>query len=145
MHPAAKIYLEMDSAKQKNIQIILCEGALRVWEQLVPCNRVYRESVIGSKQVLEATLPRDALAVVMSDGPCDSVEARYREPLAALQDDDISLPDQAEFAFYAIRNLFAAHALHKVVDPWLIANQALSSIGEENAISALEEALRMAC
>jgi hypothetical protein len=62
--------------------------------------------------------------------------------LVALQDDDLRLPEKAEFAYYSIRNLFVAKVLRRPIDPWLVVNQALSAIGEDKGIAALEDAVR---
>ena len=44
-------------------------------------------------------------------------------------------------AYYAIRNAFAAHVLNREVDPWLVVNQALTAVGETEAVHVLEEVL----
>jgi hypothetical protein len=144
MHPAAARYLAMNIAGQKQVQIFLCNRALQVWERMVPDDLNYCESVAGSRQVLDAHLPREALESVLTGKDGREIDARYREPLVAMQDDDVQLPKEAEFAYYAIYNLFAAHALHNTNDPWLVLNQALAAIGGEKAISALEAAVRAA-
>ena len=48
-----------------------------------------------------------------------------------MQDDDLSLLDSVEFAYYAIYNCFRKYARDEDIDPWLIVNQALSSSGDE--------------
>jgi methyl coenzyme M reductase beta subunit len=82
-----------------------------------------------------------AFNAVLSGLNNEDLDTLYREPVVALQDDDIRLPDKAEFAYYSIRNLFVVHILRKPTDPWLIVNQALSAIGEEKAIAALDDAV----
>ena len=142
MHPAAQRYLNLDFDDQKKAQIFLCKRALEIWERLVPENLSYQESVAGSTQIFDAKLPQIALDAVESGLDSQNLDARYREPLAALEDEDIEFSKNAEFAYYSIRNLYTAHILHKPVDPWLVVNQALSAIGPEDAIVALEEAVR---
>ena len=142
MHPAAQRYFDMDLDNQKKVQILLCQHALDAWEGLVPANLGYRESVAGSAQVFDAQLPRRAFNAVLSGLDDQDLEALYQEPLAALQDDDIQLSRNAEFAYYSVRNLFVAHVLRRATDPWLVINQALSAIGEDQAIIALEDAVR---
>jgi hypothetical protein len=142
MHPSAQRYFSMHVEGQKKVQIRLCQHALEVWESLVPADLTYLESVLGSKQTFDAKLPRMAFNSVLSGLDNQNLVALYREPLAALQDDDIRLPEKAEFAYYSIRNLFVAQVLRRPTDPWLIVNQALSAIGEDKAIAALEDAVR---
>ena len=144
MHPAAQRYFELSPQQQRQVQIALCERALSVWEHLCKGDIQYIESVAGTTQNLDATLPRDALLAVKSGDSSPEIQGRYLEPLAALQDEDLTLDPKAEFAFYAIRNLFISAVLNRDVDAWLIPNQALSAIGEEYAISALECALEAA-
>ena len=141
MHPAAKRYLEMDFAAQKRVQILLCQQALQVWEQFVPTNLTYRESVVGTEQELDASLPRAALTAVVSGQDAKAIKARYLEPIVALEDEDIVLPKRAEFAYYAIYNLFSAQVLQQPLDPWLVPNQALAAMGDEAAASALQRAV----
>jgi hypothetical protein len=141
MHPAVEQYLAMDSATQKRVQVLLCQQALQVWEQLVPTHLTYRESVVGTEQKLDASLPRAALVAVVSGQDAKAIKARYLEPIVALEDEDIVLPKRAEFAYYAIYNLFSAQVLQQPLDPWLVPNQALTAIGDEAAGSALERAL----
>lgn len=141
MHPSAQRFFAMHAEDQKKVQIRLCEQALEVWEKLVRKDLKYRESVLGSKQSFDAKLPRMAFNAVLSGLDNEDLDTLYREPLVALQDDDIRLPDKAEFAYYAIRNLFVAHVLRRHTDPWLIVNQALSAIGEDKAIAALDDAV----
>ena len=142
MHPAAQRYFDMDLDNQKKVQILLCQHALDAWEGLVPANLGYRESVAGSAQVFDAKLPRRVFNAVLSGLDDQDLETLYQEPLAALQDDDIQLSRNAEFAYYSIRNLFVAHVLRRPTDAWLVINQALSAIGEDQAIVALEDAVR---
>lgn len=144
MHPAAQRYFELSFQLQRRVQITLCEQALLAWESLCNGEIQYTESVAGSLQTLDLALPRDALLAAKSGKAAPEIESRYLEPLAALQDENLVLPPKAEFAFYAIRNLFASAVLNREVDAWLIPNQALSAIGEEHAIPALEVALETA-
>ncbi len=55
------------------------------------------------------------------------VAQRYQEPIVAMHDDDLTFPDNIEFAYYAIYNLFRKYALGTEIDDWLIVNQALSA------------------
>jgi hypothetical protein len=142
MHPSAQRFFAMHDEDQKKVQIRLCQRALEVWESLVPDDLSYRESVLGSKQTFDAKLPRMAFDSVLSGLDNQNLDALYREPLTALQDDDIRLPDKAEFAYYSIRNLFVAQVLRRPTDPWLVVNQALSAIGEDKAMATLEDAVR---
>ncbi|WP_426113845.1 hypothetical protein [Massilia sp. PWRC2] len=91
-----------------------------------------------------------AVGVVQSGQDGQAFDALYREPLAALQDDEVALPEKALFvaliaalfAYYAIRNLLTAHALHRPLDRSLVIDQALAAISEEDAVRVLGTAVR---
>ncbi|HET8647197.1 MAG TPA: hypothetical protein VFO85_17000, partial [Vicinamibacteria bacterium] len=104
----------------------------------------YVDSVVGAKHSVDVALPRDALAAATSGRRSPDVEARYGEPLAALQDDDLQLPDAVEFAFYAAYNCYRRHAQEADVDDWLIVNQALAALPETEQRPALARALAAA-
>lgn len=88
----------------------------------------YRESVTGTEQAVDARLPEDAVESVRSGQSMAEVDERYAEPLAALQDDDLSFPEPVEFAYYAVYNFFRKYGLRDdEVDDWLIVSQAGSS------------------
>lgn len=144
MHLAAQRYFELSPQQQRRVQVALCEQALSVWDSLCSGEIRYKESVAGTTQSLDLALPREALLAVKSGAAAPEIDHRYLEPLAALQDEDLALDPKAEFAFYAIRNLFVSVVLNREVDAWLIPNQALSAIGKEHAIAALESALETA-
>ena len=144
MHPAAKRYFDLSPKQQFQVQLALCERALSIWESLCSNDIQYVESVAGSTQNLDVTLPRDALTAVKSGAEAADLQIRYLEPLAALQDADLVIDPKAEFAFYAIRNLYVSAVLKREIDAWTVPNQALSAIGEEHAITALECALEAA-
>jgi hypothetical protein len=107
----------------------------------------YRETVVGTEQIVDASLPEDAVRAVQSGQGVEAVGRRYGEPRAALQDNDLSFPEPVEFAYYAILNYFRKYALNEEVADWLIVNQAVSSEADEakweRALSrAIEEARR---
>jgi hypothetical protein len=107
----------------------------------------YRETVTGTAQVVDAGLPGDALASVRSGQDTAAVDDRYGEPLAALQDDDLSFPEPVEFAYYAIYNFFRRYGLHEEVDDWLLVSQAGSSEEDQRKwagtlTTAIEDAAR---
>jgi hypothetical protein len=108
---------------------------------MVPADLSYRESIVGTTQIFDVRLPRVAFNSVLSGLDDQNLESLYREPLAALQNNDIHLPEQAEFAYYSIRSLFVLQVLSKPTDPWLVVNQALSAIGEDKATAALDDAV----
>ena len=91
----------------------------------------YRESVVGTEQVVDVDLPADAIAAVRSGVDAASVDRRYGEPMAALQDGDLVFPDPVAFGYYGIRNYFGTYALHEEVDDWLLVTQAGSSEKDE--------------
>jgi hypothetical protein len=72
-------------------------------------------------------LPKDAFEAVKIGKDLSKVDDRYAEPISAMQDNDIEFPDEIEFAYYAIYNLFNRYILQQNIDDWLICNQALSA------------------
>ncbi|MFC3652846.1 hypothetical protein ACFONN_14910 [Dyella humi] len=144
MHEAAKRFSELPTTQRKAACLRLCEHALHVWEKSFPEDRTvsYQETVAGSIQTLDLELPRDALAAANAGADTASVASRYREPLVALQDEDVVLPKDAEFAYYAIHNAFERYALGRDIGEWIIVNQALSTAPD--AIGLLTDVLREA-
>jgi hypothetical protein len=55
---------------------------------------------------LDCGLPREALAAGRSGTDAAAIGQRYLEPIAALQDDDLVLPEAAHFSYYAVYNAF---------------------------------------
>lgn len=144
MHEAAELFLSLDGVKKRAACIQLCELALHVWESNFPeSHRVtYQESVAGSTQVLDCGLPREALAAVRLGTDTANISQRYLEPLAALRDDDLVLPEAAQFAYYAIHNAFERYVREREIDEWTIVNQALASAGTSDPRIVLSGALR---
>lgn len=144
MHKAAELFLALDCAKKRAACIQLCERALRIWESTFPdgCSVAYRESVVGSIQTLDCGLPREALAAVRSGKDAAAIGQRYLEPIAALQDDDLVLPEAAHFAYYAVYNAFERYVSEKKIDEWTIVSQAIASAGSDDPGVTLSEVLR---
>jgi len=119
---------------------MLCEYALSKWNIFVQTKETinYIDSVVGIRHEVDRRLPNDALESAKSQKDLAGVEERYREPIVALQDDDFELPDNIEFAYYAIYNVFRKYVLNQEIDNGLIINQALAS---EEDISKRDEIL----
>ncbi|MCX6952664.1 MAG: hypothetical protein NTV51_10945 [Verrucomicrobia bacterium] len=132
MTPLHDRFMMLPADLRKAVQIDLCRDALRVWSGYCrePRSLDYVESVCGTRQSVDHDLPDAAFRSVLAGKDVENVAARYREPIAALQDDDLEFPDSVEFAYYAIYNLFSRHVCDRVDDDWLIVNQALSAHGE---------------
>ncbi|GEP41583.1 hypothetical protein [Brevifollis gellanilyticus] len=118
---------------RKQIQLWLCTEAIRVWERHCEKNpaMAYVETVCGTRQVVDVSLPAAALRCVIEGKDVEKVKSRYGEPIAAMQDEGLVFPDEVTFAYYAIYNLFGRHVLGRAIDDWLIANQALSAQGTQ--------------
>jgi len=144
VHEAVEQFLSLDGARKRAACIRLCERALRVWESNFPEDRQvsYRESIAGSTQTLDCRLPREALAAVRAEVDTARIGHRYLEPIAALQNDDLVLPEVARFAYYAIYNAFQRYVGEKKLDEWTTVNQALASAGTLDPGSVLSDALR---
>jgi hypothetical protein len=89
-----------------------CSYAADVWERYAEGGSVtYTDGVVGMQHVLDMTLPARALAAVDRKLAGDHVApeeiwSAYREPITALQDEDLDLPDDIARAYRAIYNLF---------------------------------------
>jgi hypothetical protein len=82
---------------------------------------------------VDAQLPHDALRSAQAGSDLADVQSRYREPIVAMQDDDLEFPRPIKFAYYAVYNCFRRHALVEEIDPWLIVNQVRASIEDERS------------
>ncbi|MCP3891796.1 MAG: hypothetical protein GY702_23465 [Desulfobulbaceae bacterium] len=102
---------------KRAVHIALCRQALDKWQGY--CESVadlsYVEAICGTKQVVDPHLPSDALNAVIACRASDDVSTRYHEPIAALQDDDLELPDDTEFAFYVIYNLHQRYIVGRLL------------------------------
>lgn len=146
MHSAAENYFSLPKEGKKRVQIALCSRAYEAWlchaTDLGPVE--YRESVAGTMQQVDRGLPRDAIHAAATGRDDTSVEQRYLEPLAAMQDGDLGWSAAMDTAYYAIFNLYQFHVAEKLTDSWVIVNQALSALGEENAAENLRAAVEYA-
>jgi hypothetical protein len=144
-------FLALPPPQRRVVHEVLVHQALARWQAYTkregPIH--YRETVVGTEQVVDDRLPEDALHAVRSGEGIAEVERRYGEPMAALQDQDLYFPDAVLFAYYAIYNFFRKYGLHHEVDEWLIVNQAGSAEEDERKWDkqlrrAIETALRPA-
>lgn len=119
----------LDAAQRRSVHLELCQFALQRWwaqvREAAPMR--YIETVVGTEQLVDTRLPDDALACAQAGRDERNVAFRYREPITALQDDDLEFPDPVEYAYYSIYNLFRKYVLGDAIDDWLIVNQALSA------------------
>lgn len=143
MHPLAAAYFDLSEATQKQVHLYLLSKVLPVWQSFVAehPSLTYLESVAGTQQTVDGQLPEDAVKAIEFGWDHAQVAERYLEPLAALQDGDLSLPEPIEFAYYAMFNAFRLHVLGEPLDHWLVVNQSLSVFGEEQSLAALAQAL----
>ncbi|MCB1233559.1 MAG: hypothetical protein KDM91_00640 [Verrucomicrobiae bacterium] len=132
MAALANAFLKLPADLKKAVHLDLCERALLVWnhyrETRDPLE--YVESVCGTRRIVDGDLPGAAIRAVRAGEDTESVAARYREPIVAMQDGDLGFPAEVEFAYYAIYNLFQRQVTSRLDDDWLIVNQALSARGE---------------
>jgi len=129
MKSLADEFLALKPDQRRIVHFALCEYALRKWKQYANAQGQLRyiESVVGTQQHVDKHLPADALESARQNTDSERVGRRYQEPITAMQDDDLKFPENIEFAYYAIYNLFRKYALGKDIDDWLIVNQSLSS------------------
>lgn len=89
-----------------------CADALDAWERYAKQGTVeYTDGVAGVHHVVDLSLPSRAIAAVdkhLAGEQLDSADIweGYREPITAMQDDDLDFPDGIALAYYAIYNLF---------------------------------------
>jgi hypothetical protein len=131
--PPAESFRLLAPEHQRQVHLRLCGEALRVWMAYAAEHSPvrYADSVVGMRHEVDARLPHDALRSARSGADLADVQRRYQEPIAAMQDCDLEFPDPIKFAYYAIYNCFRRYALGEEIDPWVIVNQALSSIDDE--------------
>jgi hypothetical protein len=143
---ARAAFLELSKDAQRLVHLELAGRALVAWEAYCAANPgfEYVDSVVGMRHGLDAELPRQALAAARAGQRSGAVDRRYLEPLAALQDDDLQLPEPVEFAFYAVYNCYRKYVDRDAVDEWLIVNQAVSALPEAEWTRALERAIAAA-
>ena len=128
-------FLELTARQRRVAHELLAEVALIEWQAYAEARGTirYSETVCGTRQIVDAQLPADAMASVSSGEGTMAVAERYLEPIVAIYDDDLELPDTVEFAYYAIYNYFRKYAMSQEIDDWLIVNQALASQADQDA------------
>ena len=131
----AESFGRLGADRQRQVHLSLCEDALETWLSYVRLSAPirYADSVVGMRHAVDVGLPADALRSARAGTDLANVESRYGEPIVAMHDDDLTFPDPVMFAYYAIYNCFRMHACSEDIDPWLIVNQALSSIEDKDS------------
>jgi len=139
MKSIADEFFALTPEQRRTVQFALCEHALQKWHQYVSARtRIeYTESVVGTHHIVDQQLPVDALESAKRSVDVGQVGKRYREPITALQDDDLVFPQNITFAYYALYNLFKKYGQGESVDDWLIVNQAISSEEDDPAWEVL--------
>lgn len=124
-----KTFQSLNAEQKRMAHLELCQNALNIWNEYVKQfgEIAYIESVVGTRQIVDKSLPRDAFQAVVRGQDEKKIDWRYAEPINAMHDDDLEFPDHIEFAYYAIYNLFNKYILNRNIDDWLICNQALSA------------------
>ncbi len=140
-------FMALSLQQKRSVHLDLCEHALKQWKSYVQSRGkiTYVDGVCGTRQVVNAGLPNDAVESVMRGCNIADVEQRYLEPITAMEDFDLEFPDHIEFAYYSIYNLFKKYGVQANVDDWLIVNQALSSEADQDKwLQLLENAIAKA-
>jgi len=129
MSNLAETFLSLNRDQRRSVQLELCRNALQVWENHVAQFEKIRyfESVVGTSQIVDKTLPREAFEAVIDGKDTKNIDWRYVEPINAMHDEDLEFPETITFAYYAIYNLFNKYVLQQNIDDWLICNQAISA------------------
>ncbi len=142
MHTLAEDFARLPNDGKCWVHFLLGEHALSKWREYCSTHPSisYVETVRGTHQTVDTSLPDDAFASAQQGQDIGDVAARYQEPIAAMQDDDLEFPDPVTFAYYSLYNLFSKYAQREPIDDWLIVNQALSSEREESQWRSLLDA-----
>ncbi|KAF0241352.1 MAG: hypothetical protein FD180_4501 [Planctomycetota bacterium] len=136
MTPLAQEFLALTPEKRREVHFVLCQRALEKWTAYIAGRKemTYTESVCGTTQQLDLSLPSGALASARKGRDIAGVASRYGEPIVAMQDSDLEFPEPIQFGYYALYNLFRKYVAGKVIDDWLIVNQALSTESDESQV-----------
>ena len=131
MEPTIERFMELDLMQKKEIHLYLCDKVLLKLEKFMYDNNGYSyvESVIGTIQRLDASLPRDAYDCAKKGNDSTAILKRYREPIISMKDGDLNFPKNIEYGYYSIFNLFQKYTQSENIDDWLIVNQGLSIEG----------------
>src|SRR5882724_11033991 len=88
------------ASRQRQVHLSLCEHALTHWKNYASTHAPlrYTDSVVGMRHEVDVGLPADALRAARAGVDSTGVESRYQEPIAAMQDADLSFPDSVKFA-----------------------------------------------
>ncbi len=134
-----KEFLNLNSERKRVVHFELCRNSLLLLEKFFAKRGKieYRESVCGTHQIVDKKLPSEAFQSALSSEKTEEINRKYLEPIAAMQDDDLIFPEEIEFAYYSIYNLFRKYALKVEIDDWLIVNQAISAESDEEKWEAL--------
>lgn len=134
-----EIFQSLADDQKRLVHLELCRNALRIWQEYTTqFEKIdYVESIVGTYQIVDKWLPKDAFEAVVRGHDEKKIDWRYAEPISAMQDDDLEFPDHIEFAYYSIYNLFNKYILQQNIDDWLICNQALSAENNSDKAQAL--------
>ncbi len=122
-------FLSLNNEQKRFVHLELCRHALKIWENYtIRFEKIdYVEWVCGTSQIVDKSLPKDAFEAVVCASDERKIDSRYAEPISAMHDEYLEFPDNIEFAYYAIYNLFNKYISNRKIDDWLICNQALSA------------------
>lgn len=122
-------FLALNAEQRRSVHFALCEHAVEKWNLYAKTQKKieYIETVTSTRQKVDKLLPFDAFSSTMQGLDSSNVAERYLEPIVALQDADLILPENITFAYYAIYHLFKKYVKKELIDDWLIVNQALAT------------------
>jgi len=101
-------FFALNPEQRRLVHFMLCRHALDQWSLYANAQGQieYRETVVGTRQVLDQQLPFEAYASAWQGLNAGDIAVRYREPITALHDEDLVFPENIVFAYYAVYNLF---------------------------------------
>lgn len=137
-------FSDLNAEQKRFVHLELCKNALSIWGKYIEnADEIsYTDSIVGTFQIVDKSLPKEAFEAVIIGQDFANIENRYNEPIAAMHDEDLEFPNEIEFAYYAIYNLFNKYVVKRNIDNWLICNQALAAeIKSERQKFLLNEAI----
>lgn len=127
-------FLSLSDEEKRLVQFILCENAVSILNRyFAETGEIeYVESIVGTTQIVDSKLPSDAFEAAQTGKNLHNVNYRFAEPITAIQEEDLIFPEEIEFAYFSIYNLFQKFVLRREIDDWVIVNQAVSAEKDES-------------
>ena len=89
MLDSAKTFLSLNNEQKRFVHLGLCKNTLKVWTNCVADSGEisFVEWIVGTHQIADKLLPKDAFEAVKSGKDLSNVDDRYAEPIFAMQNE----------------------------------------------------------